>query len=82
MHEMENKEVGQIRFEFSDGTWFILDQQSLRHLKAETKLEIDFAISKAFEEIEAKRLEAEKLNSDEDLGINVKDVINTKDKMV
>lgn len=82
MHEMENKDVGQIRFEFSDGTWFILDQQSLRHLKTETKLDIDFAISKAFEEIEVKRLEAEKIESAQDLGINVKDDINTKDKMV
>jgi hypothetical protein len=80
MRELENKEIGQIRFEFKDGTWFILDHQSLQHVTFETKNKIDFALSEAFEQIEAKR----KLSGDPDkadnLNINVKDDVNSKDK--
>jgi len=83
MKELDLKEIGQIRFEFTDGTWFILDHQSMRHLKFETKQEVDFALSKACEEIEAKRIAAgETDNPENHLGINVKEDIQTKDKMV
>lgn len=79
MKELDNKEVGQIRFEFTDGTWFILDHQSLKHLKTETKLKMDFVLSEVFEEIECKRLEAGESDSNNDLGINVDDSIKTRD---
>lgn len=82
MEEFDNKEVGQIRFEFTDGTWFILDQNSLRHLKSETKNEVDSAISKACGEILEKRKEAEKQEGASDLGVQVTEELNTKDKLV
>ncbi len=47
MKELELKEIAQIRFEFSDGTWFILDHQSMQHLKPETKQEVDSSMAKA-----------------------------------
>lgn len=80
MREMENKEIGQIRFEFTDGSWFIVDQMKLRHLKTETKLEMDFALSKVFEELEAIRIQAGESDTNENtLGIDVNDTIKTKD---
>ena len=82
MKELENKEISQIRFEFIDGTWFILDHHSLNHLKRETRQEVDFALSKAFEEIEAKRLlSLEKNNPENHLSIETKENINIKDRM-
>jgi hypothetical protein len=81
MKELENKEIGQIRFEFIDGTWFILDQASLRHISFETKTKLDFATSEAFEQIEAKRrIAGESDNPENHLGIEVKEDINTKDR--
>lgn len=83
MKELENKEIGQIRFEFTDGTWFILDQASLRHVSFETKTKLDFATSEAFEQIEEKRKKAGETDKQENhLGINVKENINSKDKLV
>lgn len=79
MRELENKEIGQIRFEFTDGTWFIFDHMQMRHLKIETKLEMDFVLSKVFEELEAKRLQAGESDTSNDLGIDVDDSIRTKD---
>lgn len=79
MKELELKEIAQIRFEFTDGTWFILDQQSMRHLKFETKQEVDFALSKTFEEIEAKRLAALETDSGNHIGVDVSDTVKSKD---
>ena len=80
MREFENKEIGQIRFEFTDGTWFILDRSSFQHISFETKTKLDFATSEAYEQIEAKRIAAGENDSSNDLGINVNDSIKTKDR--
>lgn len=81
MKETDNKEIAQIRFEFTDGTWFILDQHSLRHLKTETKLEVDFSLSKVFEEIESKRIKNEEENTIRgyNLGIDTGEDVGTRD---
>lgn len=82
MKEFETKEIAQIRFEFTDGTWFIFDHQTMRHLKPETKLEVDFALSKACDEIETAREIAEKTQGGKDFNIETQENINTKDKLV
>ena len=83
MREMENREVGQIRFQFTDGTWFVLDQMSLKHVNSESKMKLDFAVSEVFEQIEEAREKAEQIQKENEnfhLGIDVKEDINSKDK--
>lgn len=79
MEELDNKNIGQIRFEFDDASWFILDHQTLKHVKPETKLELDFAISKVYEEIQTARDKAKEKKGGSDLGINTNDDIDSKD---
>lgn len=81
MEEMHDKEIGQIRFEFTDGSWFVLDEMKLRHLDTQTRTELNIAISKTFEEIEHKRIqsEAENILRSPDIGISTQDGIGTRD---
>lgn len=75
----EEKKVTQIRFEFDDETWEIIDHQNLKHIKEETKAKLDVALFNLVEELYEKRAESEKEEGGSDLGIEVKEDIKTKD---
>jgi hypothetical protein len=81
MKELENKEIDAIRFEFKDGTSFVLDPMKLQHVSYEAKNELDLTISRVFNEIEEKRMQHKDDEGGPDLGVNANDNVRSVDKM-
>lgn len=83
MKELENKEISQIRFEFTDGTWFFIANHNLQFVSKETKDQIDLAISKAFNEIEkaGEIHDSKNYEKGQDLGVQASENIKSGERI-